>query len=416
MENYYRTLNISQTASEEEIKTAIHNQLRVYRNTLNHRKLEKRQHAEKMVKSLDEAEKTLLDGNKRVEYDRQLEAASTQEREIDEQDLAQKENLVELGWELIRKKKYEDAVFVSTKVTAQDGNNPEAWVLSATAKYHCRNYEDSIYEYKRAISLLPNEPSIYFDLGCAYELGGRLEEALQQYERAATIDPSVTQYRAGVGSVLIEIGEYEKGLEILSKCVEEEPDNPTYQWFMAIAYADSAYLGWSYVGEGHPMLDQGYYATTYEHITTAQAYLDKATNLKFDDDTLMGKLQQVRQDIDSMLERKFTGSWPSPIIAIIIGFFLLNTPALIIGVLFAGTGILYIISSFIPKYRINSVLVNGEEFHQLPSIRERHKKMKWWERVITDIVCMPIITFYNFIKYTEIGDKLRTPVGSFFKK
>ena len=324
MQNYYAELNLTPTASEEDIKKAINREARVWHNRTNSPNMQQRQEAERMVMLLDEAEKILLNDSKREEYDRQLKNAPKQEQQMGESEIDGEENLVELGWKLLINGEVADAMYVARKATDKEPGNPKAWELSAQAKFRWGEAEDSIYEYKRSINLVPNEASLYFDLGCVYESVERFIDALKQYEHAAQLDPSITMYRAGIGIVLIKNEEYDKGLDILDSCVNEEPENPTYQLFMAIAYADSAHLGWSYVGNGHPLLEPAYYATTYEHITYAQANLEKATNLKFDDSALMSKLQSIKQDIDSMLKRKFTGSWPTPIMAIIIGMFMLG--------------------------------------------------------------------------------------------
>lgn len=70
--NYYRHLNLSQTASPDEIKKALHREFRTWTLRVNAAKLEDRQEAERMVKLLEEAESILLDPARRTAYDKEL--------------------------------------------------------------------------------------------------------------------------------------------------------------------------------------------------------------------------------------------------------------------------------------------------------------------------------------------------------
>ena len=75
MKDYYQLLNISRTASTEEINQAYRQQLRLWRNRTNAPDLERRQEAERVLEELDAAKKILLDHTSRAEYDRVLPQA-----------------------------------------------------------------------------------------------------------------------------------------------------------------------------------------------------------------------------------------------------------------------------------------------------------------------------------------------------
>lgn len=75
MDDLYKILNISRTATEEDIRTALHREMRTWtQRESNASALEKRQEAERMIKLIDEAEAILLDGGKRSDYDKRLES------------------------------------------------------------------------------------------------------------------------------------------------------------------------------------------------------------------------------------------------------------------------------------------------------------------------------------------------------
>ena len=165
MVDYYKILDVAITAKEEEIKGAIKDKRRLWMQKTNAPQLERRQEAEVKVKQIDEAEKILLNSTQRSTYDQKLKTTATKdERTINENELKGSENLVEQGWKLLINDEIADAIYVATKATEKQGDNPEAWALLAQAKYRWGEIEDALYEYKKAIKLKPNEPDYYFDI------------------------------------------------------------------------------------------------------------------------------------------------------------------------------------------------------------------------------------------------------------
>ncbi len=311
--NFYKALNLASTASAEEIKKAIHRELRIWSNRTNAPQIERRQEAERKVKLLEEAESTLLNPSKRAEYDRKLSSAPTEERQIDEADLSGTEDLVQEGWRLLIAGNIADALYVATRATERQGNNSEAWALLAQAKFRWGEIEDAIYEYKRAVKLRPNEASYYFDLGTVYESTERWNDALQHYQRAAQIDPSSTMYRAAIGILFVKNERFQDGINLLEQCVQKEPDNETYQWFLAAAYHDGTVTSWW----KNPENGQ-YYCISKSQADEAQRIITKAKALKFDDPELRANIAKTEELINQLYIRQFKGSWA---FVIIFGFF-----------------------------------------------------------------------------------------------
>ena len=380
-QNLYKVLNLPQTASVDELKKAINKELRLWSNRTNAPQIERRQEAERMVKLLEQAEAILLDPAQRAAYDRQLALAPAEQREVQEGDLSGGVDLVQEARRLLGAGNVADALYVAERATQRDGNNAEAWAVLGEARFRWGDTEDAIYEYKRAIKLRPNEATYYFEFGSVLESADRPAEALQQYQRAAQIDSGTTMYRAAIGSLLIKKEQYADGMHILEQCVREQPDNPTYHWFLAIAYSESAILGWTHIGEGHPLLTEGWYATEFQHITDAQECLNKAMSLKFDDPDLMAQLQQRRRRIDEMLQRKLMCNWAVAVIVGVIGIPMFFIPTIL--------AILYVISSSTPQYRINKRLVQGKHFNEFAFIAESLGS--------GNVGCVGVVFMYVFI-------------------
>ena len=72
MINYYELLNINKNATEEEIKKAYRTMAKKYHPDIN-----KSTEASKIIISINEAKETLLNEEKRKEYDRLLENLET---------------------------------------------------------------------------------------------------------------------------------------------------------------------------------------------------------------------------------------------------------------------------------------------------------------------------------------------------
>lgn len=351
MINYYTLMNVSPTAPDSDLKPALNNALRQWTNRQNHQQLEKRQEAERNVAYLEAAKQILFDPGKRAEYDRRLAAAAREEQPA-RHDVEPGGDLIGAGWRYLAEGNIPQALYVGTKATAQQGDNPDAWALLAQAKFRWGDAEDAIYEYKRAIQLRPNEASLYFDLGSVYEAQEHYGDALAQYSRAATIDPTTSMYRAARGAVLCMTEDYGEGIPILEHCVSEDPQNKGFQWFLAVAYVNSAQSSWTFVPNDNARgLPGGYYATTRTQVVQAQQQLAKAAALRFDDEELSKHVQAVRKDIDSMMGREFRGSKLVPIVGGLIYSLFFG-----IGIVFA---ILYFMASRPPRYAINKYVLKG---------------------------------------------------------
>ena len=305
MIDYYKILDVPMTAQTEEIVVAIKDKRRLWLQKTNAPQLERRQEAEVKVKQIDEAEKILLDSSERSEYDKKIKTSSkADERTVDEDELKVGDELVEQGWDALINDNIADAIYIATKATEKQGDNPEAWALLAQAKFRWGEIEDSIYEYKKAIKLRPNNPEYYFDLGSVYESQKRWQDAVDNYQKASKIDPKVSVYRAAIGQVYLRVEMYEDAIQILESCVNEEPDNTTYNWFLAIAYNE--FVLKNYMAKTK---DGEYYLATKEASELVLEYYKKALALKFDDDELE---TLIKKDID-MVEWCLSKHWGRPI-------------------------------------------------------------------------------------------------------
>lgn len=354
-ENVYRALGIDPGAPPDVVKQMISKVSRLWSNrATNAPGLERRQEAERMMQLIDWAEANLLDPGRRAEYDRFLRSAPPPmpKATVSESDLTN-EDLATKARQLLAQGQIEEARYVAQRATEKDQGNADAWAALGYAKSRLGKFDDAIYELRRAIELNPNEPAYCADLAFVYQELDQPQNALPLFQKAVQLDPN-PGYRAGLGWLYVQNGMFREGLEALESAVREAPDDPYLQEHLARALVMAATQGWTAIGEGHPLLPAGIYPTDYQHISSAQAMIDRALSLKFDDQELRREMQAIRRDTDTYLKRRFTGNWFVAIVTAVIGIPLMFIPTLI--------AILYVVSAFTPVYKINRRLAMGKPY------------------------------------------------------
>lgn len=93
------------------------------------------------------------------------------------------------GLNLIKEKKYEEAVAYFNKALEIEPDNLQAWNSKGNALYSSSKYEESIKCYDKILGKDPNTTVIWCSKGNALAFLKKYNEALVCYEKALTIDP-----------------------------------------------------------------------------------------------------------------------------------------------------------------------------------------------------------------------------------
>jgi tetratricopeptide (TPR) repeat protein len=114
----------------------------------------------------------------------------------------------------------------------------ELLALSYSAAGNLRQAADT---YKEAIALSPEDVELRQRFGA---LAQRIdqEEALEQYRTIVEMYPRVPEYRAGLGSALLEAGRKEEGVEQLQRAIALDPFSARVRGLVGDAYADADLL------------------------------------------------------------------------------------------------------------------------------------------------------------------------------
>jgi tetratricopeptide (TPR) repeat protein len=358
--NYYQLLEIRPTATDDEVKKALLKKQR-YWNTraTNTSDLPRRQEAERNVKLLTEAALILRDPVRRQEYDQKLRMAPPEHPHINETQTAAQQDWVSEGRRFLSEGDLYSALAAANRATQIDGANPEAWALSAQAKFRLGQIPDAVYEYRRAINMRSNEAEYYADLGSVYEAVEDWPSAIQQYQSAARLQPRETLYRALIGQACFNLHRYEEAITTLQQCLAEEPNNSSYRELLALAYCEASYQHWTFVPANNPVgLPENYYATTKPQVDEALIFVQKAQDLQVQAPDVQDAVQSIHVNIKSMLQRHFHGSWLAAGLGVLLGFLLLSASTFW-GLFYLVFGVGYAVSCFIPQYFINRRIIQG---------------------------------------------------------
>ena len=320
LRDYYLLLKVERDASGEEIDKRLKECQRMWRQRENAPRPEHRQEAEENMRLVPEIKKALLgDDETRARYDRQLLDQERRRAEDagDSPDAIQAESadLQSEARRLLAEGNVHDALMTATTLTTREAGNAEAWALlgdcqAAWAKTWAEA-EKALDSYRKAIDLRPNDAEFYYELGGLQERRQEYDEALRQYGRAAEIDRGNLAYRAAIGNVLFIADRRDEAVPILEECVAEEPGNAGFSSLLGRCYLDCAVSEWQDVGDGLVVI------TEAGHVESARGFMRKITDLVPSAPDLEDELTRLESFVAEATAKRFNGSVPLILGAII---------------------------------------------------------------------------------------------------
>jgi tetratricopeptide (TPR) repeat protein len=205
MEDYYTVVGLDRTASTEEIDKKIREQLRMWQRRTTNADLSRRQEAERRVQLLGEARTTLLDPEKRQQYDHQL----GHPRPADPLTVtgAGDSDWLSRARRYLAANDYRRAAEAARQARNQPNPPVEVWGLLARASAGLGNLDDALYEAREAVSLAGDNAQAHLDLAHVYEQRGEWRQAFDEYETASRLDPQAEAPEAGMTRALASSGD-----------------------------------------------------------------------------------------------------------------------------------------------------------------------------------------------------------------
>ena len=132
--------------------------------------------------------------------------------------------LIDMGADLIRKNKFNEALFKFENALRINPNMPMAYNNIASIKARQTRYAEAIGYYQKAVELEPQFIQAMIGLGSALDKAGRREEAMEVFYKIIKIDPALPEVYLSLGNTLLMQGKADEAIKNYSKALELEPD------------------------------------------------------------------------------------------------------------------------------------------------------------------------------------------------
>lgn len=347
--DYFELLTLSSTASSEEIEVRIRDEMRLWVKRTEAPDMAMRQQAERRVKELTEAKRTLLDPTARQHYEAELRSRPAPTTQADAMP-AEGEDLVALAQAHLADGDALSAVYVASRATERQPGVSEAWAVLAEGKLAMGRTDDAVYEYRKAIDLQPTEPSYYFGLGGVHERRKEWQQGWQYYNQASQMEPSNALYRVAVANIYIQTSQAQQAVPILEQAASELPASDVVRYYLALAYHDAAVQSSTPLSNGNSLI------TTPQQASYGNEMVGRAQALGVADPEITNTLDRLAGNVRYALEKHWgytvgsTLKWGTVLFVLFL-IFVAASPALSILVL-AGAG-LWIYLGFQPGWKIN---------------------------------------------------------------
>lgn len=244
MNDYFKLLEISMDLEGDELRTVINEKRKLWLNRCNSPDLLKRQDAERMLQIIDEAEKVLLDEDKRADYIEELE--NFQSANIpDRMSLQQYHDKITA---LSKERKFLEILSLGDIAKNIYPNDTFILIHLGLASYMLSKYEEAIGYYAKAIEISPQDGLIYNEMGnCRYKQC-QYFEAAKLFRSALMLnfsDPDLLPLLASsldketyqivnlppglpVQGAAIKIGFSEEAIQIMEDLYKQNPSEKKY--------------------------------------------------------------------------------------------------------------------------------------------------------------------------------------------
>jgi tetratricopeptide (TPR) repeat protein len=303
--NYYELLGISQTANDEEIKTAVQTQRKTWTSRQNDRRREVARDAEDMMSRIRKAERTLLDPQDRAKHNKAIAdyVPPAPEPGPAPGPGGEQRDWVAVAADYLRQNRPDAAAGAAREATQLNGSNPDAWAMRGRASLVMNQADSAIFEFGEAVRLRPRSDEYHGDLGSAYQVKHDYDQAIACFRTAQGLAPDVRRYPMSIGALYLMEEKPKEALNILEPLHSSEPDDQSVNYLLAFAIKDTTFYSWTPIGnEGRRVI------TTREQVVNTKQSIERARGLAFDDDDLRSDLNRYLADVKNA--EKLTFGFP----------------------------------------------------------------------------------------------------------
>ena len=358
--DYYGILGIKPEAGGEDIQEALRHQRRQWNKRQAGQNLNRRQDAEIRMRDLADAEKALLNGASRRQYDaerleHQQQAAAPDPSTLDHQG-GTATDWVQRARDFMDTGDLASANFAARESVQLHGNTDEAWSIRAHSAMGLEEWREAEFSFNEAIRLSPTNADYHFDLGCAYETTGDEVKALSKFEDALRLDPANPVYETATAGIYINSGRgdlIQRAVQIMDRVVKGNPDQEHFKYYLALALIDSPFGYATLVGDGTT-----FFLTSAAQVSRMRADIDRAASLNVDDSYVRKLIQDRRKVIANAEASKwlhpYGGGRKAWIVLFIFLFFGLLGEPIVFMLLLAAAIFGYVKLYRIPQWKANA--------------------------------------------------------------
>lgn len=119
---------------------------------------------------------------------------------------------------------YQEAEFLSRKMTEKYPNSGNAWKMLGVALMEMARHQDALHASKLAAKLLPNDAEAHYNLGVTFQVLGMIPQSIEHYEQGLKLSPKDYKSYANLGIIFNGEGKFSKAIEYYRKALEIKPD------------------------------------------------------------------------------------------------------------------------------------------------------------------------------------------------
>lgn len=332
MQNYYDVIGISSNASKEEIEEKIAAEFNKWRTRVNVSNSKKRREAEERMEDLQEAERILLNPEKRNAYDQELMGQQNTHHNQHSQPIG--EGTVEQNYLDELEGRYEfylnegnhfEASLVCQELTKLTPYDAMAWQKLAFSNLMLYNFAEARYEINKAISLKQNDAHFYYTAYTIYKQStdlndiDRIEHGRAYIDKALSIDPNNTFYNYLSAELYYEIDDYQQAIDILERFKTNE-DFEYGKDLLALSYVRKVQNEYT-TRVNYPNGSHQYFFTSRELIKQAKQILQNTFSFAKTPEA-RNSVNEMRRLADEAL--KFEHNYKFLILLVICAFWFLS--------------------------------------------------------------------------------------------
>lgn len=295
--NYYATLGIDRSASDDEIRVAVREQRRRWTKLQGHPNLERRYEAELQVRAISEIEATLTDPGKRAAFDATLSPLLSAPRiHQDRVDPVPQEQLdvpsvpdadwLSLAEIACASGRWREAHDAAEHATTIDPAERQGWYIRVLTSLQLAEQQDARLEAEQLLRLGPATAEHWAVIADAQAGDQRWEDAADAYRRAAQLDGSNPLHAAGEADMHSALGRPDFALAILERIVAANPRMTELQDQLAATLLDDVVERWTQEGDDR-------FLTTEEQTRHTGKVIKRVRRLRIGNTETQERLDQV---------------------------------------------------------------------------------------------------------------------------